>query len=304
MSSIRARLVTWAWLVALTCSLCPTSLNAQDLILPEWEVETSPGDSAPKKVAGKVAEFSYSLANDTLSDTWSIAKSPLDWRLKGWLTAAFVAGGTVGLVYGVDQTVREDSQSDPGFQEFGDDIRWLGNGPGLAALTGGFALAGWLLDRPKELETARLLVEASMSGVVFTTLGKYTFGRARPRTNLGPRDFDPFSGNMSMPSGETTSAFIMAGVITSQYPQWYVQLISYSLASAVGAGRIARDAHWTSDVFLSAALGIAVSKAVVYFNRKRKERRKQLKAVGSSRREFRKHYFAVSPRAFRWTIVF
>jgi len=290
--------------VALTCSLCPTSLNAQDLILPEWEVETSPGDSAPKKVAGKVAEFSYSLANDTLSDTWSIAKSPLDWRLKGWLTAAFVAGGTVGLVYGVDQTVREDSQSDPGFQEFGDDIRWLGNGPGLAALTGGFALAGWLLDRPKELETARLLVEASMSGVVFTTLGKYTFGRARPRTNLGPRDFDPFSGNMSMPSGETTSAFIMAGVITSQYPQWYVQLISYSLASAVGAGRIARDAHWTSDVFLSAALGIAVSKAVVYFNRKRKERRKQLKAVGSSRREFRKHYFAVSPRAFRWTIVF
>lgn len=304
MSSIRARLLTQAWVVVLACGLCPASLHAQDLLLPEWEIEASPEDSAPKKVAGKVAEFSYSLVNDTLSDTWSITKSPLDWRLKGWLTAALVAGATVGLVYGVDQRVREDSQSDPGFQEFGDDIRWLGTGPGLAALTGGFALAGWVFDRPKELETARLLVEASMAGVVFTTLGKYTFGRARPRTNMGPRDFDPFSGNMSMPSGETTSAFIMAGVITSQYPQWYVQLISYSLAGAVGAGRIAKDAHWTSDVFISAALGIAVSKAVVYFNRKRQERRKQLKAVGSSRREFRKHYFSVSPRAFRWTIVF
>ena len=147
-------------------------------------------------------------------------------------------------------------------------------------------------------------MEASLSGVVFTTAGKYLFGRTRPRRNFGPEDFDPFSGEMSMPSGETTSAFIMAGVVTSQYPQWYVQLISYSLAGAVGAGRIGLDAHWTSDLFISAALGIAVSKAVVYFNRKRKEERERLKAAGSSRPVYRKHYFAVSARSFRWTIVF
>ena len=293
-----------ALMVVLVYSLLPASLQAQELLLPEWKPEVAPEDSKSKKVATEVAEFSYSLANDTISDTWSIAKSPFSWRWKGWLTAAAVAGGTVGLVYGVDQRVREESQSDPGFQEFEEDIRWLGNGRGLAALTGGFALAGWMLDRPKELETARLLIEASLSGVVFTTAGKFLFGRARPRKNLGPEYFDPFSGNMSMPSGETTSAFIMAGVITSQYPQWYVQLISYSLAGAVGAGRIGRDAHWTSDVFISAALGIAVSKAVVYFNRKRKEKRERLKAVGSSQRVYRKHYFAVSPRSFRWTIVF
>ena len=290
--------------MALFCGVLPVRLQAQELLLPEWKPEIATDESKSKKVVADVAEFSYSLANDTLSDTWSIAKSPLSWRWKGWLTAAFVAGGTAGLIYGVDQTVREESQSDPGFKEFGDDIRWLGTGPGLAALTGGFALAGWIFDRPKEVETARLLVEASLSGVVFTTLGKFTLGRSRPRNNFGPEDFDPFSGNMSMPSGETTSAFIMAGVVTSQYPQWYVQLISYSLAGAVGAGRIARDAHWTSDVFISAALGIAVSKAVVYFNRKRKEERQRLKAAGSSRRVYRKHYFAVSPRSFRWTIVF
>ncbi|MEE3328557.1 MAG: phosphatase PAP2 family protein [Myxococcota bacterium] len=293
-----------ALMIFLACALTPASLRAQELLLPEWKPESAPEDSKSKKMATEVAEFSYSLANDTLSDTWSIAKSPLKWRWKGWLTAAFVAGGTVGLVYGVDQRVSDASQDDPGFREFGEDIRWLGNGPGLAALTGGFALAGWMFDRPKELQTARLLIEASLSGVVFTTAGKYLMGRSRPRKDLGPRDFDPFSGNMSMPSGETTSAFIMAGVITSQYPQWYVQLISYSLAGAVGAGRIALDAHWTSDVFISAALGIAVSKAVVYFNRKRQEKRKKLKAAGSSRRVYRKHYFAVSPRSFRWTIVF
>ncbi|MFL2935373.1 MAG: phosphatase PAP2 family protein [Myxococcota bacterium] len=304
MSRFRIQGAVIALMVTLASGLLPAPLQAQELLLPEWKPEVAPDESKTKQVAGEVAEFSYSLANDTLSDTWSIAKSPLGWRWKGWLTAAFVAGGTAGLIYGVDQTVREESQSDPGFKEFGDDIRWLGNGPGLAALTGGFALAGWVFDRPKERETARLLVEASLSGVVFTTAGKFLFGRTRPRRNFGPEDFHPFSGEMSMPSGETTSAFIMAGVVTSQYPQWYMQVIAYSLAGAVGAGRIARDAHWTSDVFISAALGIAVSKAVVYFNRKRKEKRERLKAAGSSRRVYRKHYFAVSPRSFRWTIIF
>lgn len=304
MSGQRVRALMGTCLALLLCCLAPSPVLAQDLLLPEWKDPAQPGDSGTRRTTRKLAEFSYSLVNDTVSDTWSMAKSPLHWRVKGWLTAAAVAGGTVGLIYGVDQRVRDDVQGDTGFQQFGDDVRWLGNGPGLAALTGGFALTGWFLDRPKEFETARLLVEASLSGVVFTTLGKYTLGRSRPRHDRGPRDFDPFSGSVSMPSGETTSAFIMAGVVTSQYPQWYVQLTAYSLAAAVGAGRIALDAHWTSDLFVSAALGIAVSKAVVYFNRKREKKRLELKRSGQTRPVYRRHYFAISPRAFRWTIVF
>ena len=65
----------------------------------------------------------------------------------------------------------------------------------------------------------------------------------------------------------------MAGVVTSQYPSWPVQITAYGLASAVGLGRIALDAHWASDIFVSAVLGIAVSKAVVHLNRKRAEKK-------------------------------
>jgi membrane-associated phospholipid phosphatase len=84
-----------------------------------------------------------------------------------------------------------------------------------------------------------------------------------------------------------------------------VQITAYSLATAVGAGRIALDSHWTSDVFISAALGIAVSKAVVYFNRKRSEQRAERKARGDRGGEPDvRHFFQVSPRAFRWTVVF
>ena len=195
----------------------------------------------------------------------------------------------------------------PGFREFGEDIRWLGNGPGLAALTGGFALAGWVFDRPKERETARLLIEASLSGVVFTTAGKYLlFGRSRPEegssAQTGFRSFQWRICRCPRAKRPALSSWRVSSPRNTH--QWYVQLISYSLAGAVGAGRIALDAHWTSDVFISAALGIAVSKAVVYFNRKRQEKRKKLKAAGSSRRVYRKHYFSVSPRSFRWTIVF
>ena len=256
-----------------------------------------------RRSTGYVAEAGWSFVNDTISDSWSITKSPVHWRWKGWLTAAAVAGVTTGLVYDVDGRVRSSIRGNETFRDYGEGIRWLGNGPGLVALTGSFALAGVLFDRPKERETARLLLEASASGFLFTTAGKYTFGRSRPRTNRGPFAFDPFSGEVSMPSGETTSAFIMAGVITSQYPDWWVQILSYSLATAVGAGRIALDAHWTSDVFLSAALGIAVSKAVVHFNRKRAEKRR-LRRGKKSREVERRHFVQVSPRAFRWTVVF
>ena len=281
----------------------PASALGQDLLLPEWEYEPAPESGRLKRGAGKAAEVSWSFLNDTLSDSWSITKSPLHWRLKGWLAAAAIAGVTTGLIYGVDQRVRDAAQGNAGFNDFGEGIRWVATGPGLAALTGGFALTGFFFDRPKEMETARLLIEASASGFLFTAAGKYTIGRSRPRTNESPFAFSPFSGSVSMPSGETTSAFIMAGVITSQYPHWAVQLSAYSLAAAVGAGRIALDAHWTSDVFISAALGIAVSKAVVYFNRKRAERRR-LKGSAQNSTPERRHFFQISPRAFRWSIVY
>lgn len=106
-----------------------------------------------------------------------------------------------------------------------------------------------------------------------------------------------------MPSGETTSAFIMAGVVTSQYPTWPVQITAYSLATLVGAGRIALDGHWSSDIFLSAALGIAVSKAVVHFNRERENKRADDQESAASADRPR-HLFQISTRAVRWTYVF
>lgn len=224
--------------------------------------------------------------------------------MRGWLIAGAVAGATTGMIFTIDSDIRDASQGKEKFEAYGEAIRWVGNGPGLVALTGGMALVGVAFDRPKERETARLLLEASAIGYGYTLLGKYSFGRGRPSSNHGPRSFDPFSGEMSMPSGEATSAFVMAGVITSQYPQWYWQVTAYSLAAGVGIGRIALDSHWGSDILLSAALGIAVSKAVVHFNRKRAALRRERKENGDTRAVVQRHFVNVTTRSFRWTVVF
>jgi membrane-associated phospholipid phosphatase len=283
--------------------------GAQDLLFPEWEYEPGDDVGAVRRAAGKSAAFGYSFVNDTVSDTWTMTQSPLHWSLRDWVFVAGLAGVTTGMIYTVDPQMREATRDSQTWESYGEGIRYLGNGPGLVALTGGFALVGNVWDRPKERETARLLLEASASGYLFTIAGKYTLGRSRPRANRGPRAFDPFSGAVSMPSGEATSAFIMAGVVTSQYPSWPVQLTAYSLATAVGLGRIALDAHWTSDIFVSAVLGIAVSKAVVHLNRKRAEKKTRLaklkkRGVTARKRDVSRHFIQVTPRAFRWTYIF
>jgi membrane-associated phospholipid phosphatase len=295
----RTRSLLLALLMLTTTGVSWPSL-AEENVLPGWDYEPAPESGGWRRGAGYTASASYDFINDTLSDTWFITKSPLGWRWKGWLTLGAVAGTTTGLIYLADSPARQAALGSQGFQDFGEGIRYLGNGPGLAVLVAGFGATGWLLERPKERETARLLLEASAVGFIFSSAGKLVIGRSRPSDDRGPYDFHPFSAELSMPSGETTSAFIMAGVITSQYPQWWVQLTSYGLAAAIGAGRIAVDAHWTSDVFIGAALGIAVSKAVVYFHRRR--------LAGEGRRAkpgepLSRHFFQVSPRAFRYTYV-
>lgn len=291
------------WPLLVSATLISSSAWSQDLLLPTWDYQPSEDASLAKRAVGEAAEASYSLVNDTISDAWSITKSPLGWKAREWLTVAAVGGVTVGMIYLVDSDLRDEAQKSKGFRDFGDAIRPLGNGLGLLALTGGFFSAGYVFDRPKDRQTARLLMEASAVGFGFRTGLKNTIGRTRPRANRGPRKFEAFGGNKSMPSGEAMSAFLMAGVVTSQYPTWPVQITAYSLATVVGAGRIALDGHWSSDVFLSAALGIAVSKAVVHYNRERAAKRgNEQESAATPVRQ--RHLFQLSTRQFRWTYLF
>ena len=83
---------------------------------------------------------------------------------------------------------------------------------------------------------------------------KYTVGRSRPHESDGTHAFRPFSGNASFPSGHTTTAF----AIVTPWVMFYPHPVTYglfALSTGTAVARIARDAHWATDVLAGAALG-------------------------------------------------
>ncbi len=74
------------------------------------------------------------------------------------------------------------------------------------------------------------------------------------------------NGDMnSFPSAHTSKAFTMAHIMHREFgsvSHWY-SISGYTCAAAVGIMRMAKDAHWVSDVLAGAGIGI-LSAEVVY----------------------------------------
>jgi len=292
-----------AVLIAVMLPLDAARADPRDdlLLFPEYQLEYEPNDGVFTRTWRRSANESLSLLNETVSDVWNITRAPLDWRWREWLTLAGVAGGATALIYLADEDIRQQAIGSSNFRKFGNKIAFLSDGTAFITLTGGFLLSGALL-RDKEIETAKLLIESASISYGYAASLKHLVGRRRPGP-LGARDFDPFSGQLSMPSGETTHAFAMASVIAEQYPNWPVRIVSYGLAASVAAARIARDAHWTSDVVVAAAIGTFVGRSVSWLHRERKRRAAESERLGLVPAAPRvRHSFHLSTRSVGWTV--
>jgi undecaprenyl-diphosphatase len=138
-------------------------------------------------------------------------------------------------------------------------LTWLGVGWVLAAVSVVLLGYGYLRENLKMMKTAVLsLIALAVSGLAVQTI-KHLIGRPRPRlVEHGIIGWGPSfqSGHDSFPSGHALSSFAMAAVLSSFYPagQW----VWYSLAVLVAFTRIYIDAHFSSDVFVGAVLGVLV----------------------------------------------
>ena len=191
-----------------------------------------------------------------------------------------------GTVLALDQPIREASQRSRTtsrddvatyLEKFGAEYSW--------AVIGAYALAGWGFDDSK---SRRVVVDALAASLIapgiITTAVKYTVGRYRPSATDATWYAQPFSGNVSMPSGHTAQAFALAAVISGHYDQTWVRVTSFFIAGCVGLARIHLNQHYASDVVVGALVGTAVGGTVVTLNERRRQRRGRSRRRGTDHR--------------------
>ncbi len=196
-----------------------------------------------------------------------------DWNFAGAAVLAIPAG------FMFDEPVekffrRQEIRS--GNEEWLDySISNFGNGlyPGAAALV--LYGIGACKKRDDLKWMALLQIKTLGISVAASRVPKYLFQRKRPDENIpvnawnwsGP--LQGFTGNYSFTSGHTFIAFSWAAVTASAYKEKKGLVIGlYSVASLVGASRVYKGEHWSSDVLGRAVLGYALGKLMYRFQEK------------------------------------
>ena len=113
-----------------------------------------------------------------------------------------------------------------------------------------------------------LIISSSITSGFIQTITKNAFGRARPNSNLGYDDFDPWSKEgafHSFPSGHTILSVTMAHSIAKQFENTWVKVGIYSIGAIPPITRLIEGAHWLTDVVFSAALSIIVVDSIDRF---------------------------------------
>lgn len=78
----------------------------------------------------------------------------------------------------------------------------------------------------------------------------------------------PSFKRLSMPSGHTATAFILAGVLTQCFSQTYAKWLLIFGACLIGFSRIACGVHWPADVLMGASLGLCSAWLGLYLSLK------------------------------------
>lgn len=136
---------------------------------------------------------------------------------------------------------------------------------GLAGTLAGVWAYGIKWDHPHARETGNLELETLVNTFLLYAPMQYIAGRQRPGEGNGHGDFwRHHAMNTSFPGGHAMFTWAMATVVAQEYPKPWVQVLNYTAAFTVTTTRyLARD-HWASDMWVGAALGVAIGTHVFH----------------------------------------
>lgn len=124
----------------------------------------------------------------------------------------------------------------------------------------GFYGLGFLTHDDHKRETGLLSGEAFINATLLAETLKYAFGRQRPF------EADHFGhigkGGSSFPSGHAIDSWAVATVFAHEYPNPFIQVAAYGLASAVSVSRITAGQHFPSDVLVGSTFGYLIGRKI------------------------------------------
>ena len=136
---------------------------------------------------------------------------------------------------------------------------------GLGATLGAVWIWGIKGDHPHAKETGVLELETLVNTFLIYTPMQLLAARQRPDEGNGNGDFWKHHNiNTSFPGGHAMFTFAMATVVSHEYPQKWVQVLAYSAATIVTVTRFMARDHWSSDMFVGAALGIGIGSHIFH----------------------------------------
>lgn len=123
---------------------------------------------------------------------------------------------------------------------------------------------GARLFHRRSLADATLRVALSYAaGDAIESLLKPAVGRIRPDVGREPLTFRPFSAGgdyHSFPSAHVVHIASLASAIAMESNSRWVSALASAAITYVGAQRVYRDQHWTSDVVASGMLGVEAAR--------------------------------------------
>ncbi|WP_172594477.1 phosphatase PAP2 family protein [Mariniphaga sediminis] len=207
--------------------------------------------------------FRYSFHNDSihrLNFRYPDGKK----GIKPWIAPTLLISGGTALHFmdGARKNVRDFMRENFAYHGQIDDYAQY------APLAAVYALNALGIDGKNNFGNRTALVVKSflLNGLITDRL-KYWVNEKRPN-----------GGIHSFPSGHTSKAFTLAHFMHKEYGElspWY-SVGAYACATTVGIMRVAKNAHWVSDVFMGAGIGI-LSTELVYLTHQYKWDNEHLK---------------------------
>jgi membrane-associated phospholipid phosphatase len=184
--------------------------------------------------------------------------------LKPWIapTLLISSGTALHLMSGTKESVRDFMQDNFAYHGTFDDYAQY------APVAAVYALGAMGIQGKSNFgnKTAIAIKSFLVNGLITDRL-KYWVNETRPS-----------GGERSFPSGHTSKAFSFAHFMHKEYGElspWY-SIGAYSCATTVAVLRVAKNAHWVSDVLMGAGIGI-LSTELVYLTHQYKWDNEHLK---------------------------